>query len=102
MNIPDFTAEASLYTSVKNYRMRGVFGQSGKALGIQAMARIRIRPLPCPLICELFFENGVLFERCRFECPPDGGGGDGESCLTDCKNMGGSDEFCEQMCIAGT
>ena len=107
MNMPNFTAEVSLYKTAGNYRMHHVSGPFEKGLQIQALAGIRfgptLVPFPCQIICERFFENGVSFERCRIECPTADGGGDGDvsDCRTRCRDMGNSEQFCMRMCLPG-
>ena len=108
MNMPSFTAEASLYKTARNYRQRRVSGPRGKGLQMQALTGVRfgpnfgpnLGPSPCQVICERFFENGVSFERCRIECPTVDDGGDGDSdCRTRCRNMGNSEQFCMRQCL---
>ncbi|SCY10931.1 hypothetical protein SAMN05216420_102327 [Nitrosospira sp. Nl5] len=106
MNMPSFTAEASLYKTGGNYRMRAVSGSLEKGLQMQALAGIRfgptLEPSACQVICERFFENGVSFERCRIECPTvEDGGGDDSDCRTRCRNMGNSEQFCMRLCLLG-
>jgi hypothetical protein len=103
MNMPSFTAEASLYKTAGSYRVRRVSGPGGKGLQMQALTGIRfgpsLGPSPCQVICERFFENGVSFERCRIECPTVDDGGDDSDCRTRCRNMGNSEQFCMRQCL---
>lgn len=107
MNMPSFTAEASLYKTAGSYRARRVFDPRVKGLQMQVLTGIRfgpslgpsLGPSPCQVICERFFENGVSFERCRIECPTVDEGGDDSDCRTRCRNMGNSEQFCMRQCL---
>lgn len=111
MNMPSFTAEAALYKTAGNYRVRRLSGSLEKGLQMQAFGGIGLgaalspvlEPSQCQVICERFFENGVSFERCRIECPTveDGDGGDNSDCRTRCRNMGNSEQFCMRLCLLG-
>ena len=106
MNMPSFTAEASLYNSIGSYRVRSVSSPLANALHMQQfmqqLSAITLEPSPCQVICERFFENGVSFERCRVECPTDDGGdggGDSVNCRERCREMGLSQFECMRLCM---
>lgn len=103
MNMPSFTAEASLYNSIGSYHVRSVSSPLANALHMQQLSAITLEPSPCQVICERFFENGVSFERCRVECPIDNGGdggGDSLNCRERCREMGLSQFECMRLCMA--
>lgn len=106
MNMPSFTAEASLYNSTGSYHVRGGSSPLASALHMQQfmqqLSAITLEPSPCQVICERFFENGVSFERCRLECPTDNGGdggGDSLNCRERCREMGLSQFECMRLCM---
>lgn len=101
MNIPTFTADASLYKTRANYRMC-VSGFLERGLHMQVSTGITAQPFECELVCERVFENGISFERCRIECPEDGSdGGVGGSldCRARCREMGLPQSECLRLCL---
>lgn len=106
VNMPGFSAEASLYNSIGSYRVCGVSSPLASSLQMQQfmqqLSRITLEPSPCQVICDRFFENGVSFERCRVECPTDDGGdggGDSLDCRERCREMGLSQFECMRLCM---
>lgn len=76
MNIPNFTADASLYETVAGYRSARTF--AGRAGGISVVPQLRRSIGFCMADCDYTTSDPLSNAACKFDCM-DQGGDDGPS-----------------------